>query len=87
MIKTTIIISAALFGTVAAGTKAAHKTPSPSTAEQTLLPIPSADNVIAQFSYLEISHDFDGFSVSVTEKSAVFIDVEFPGDLHIRIGF
>ena len=52
-----------------------------------MIPLPQADTVIAQFSYLELSHDADGFSLSVTDKTAVFVDLEFPGDVHIRIGF
>jgi len=92
MIKTTILISAALFGAIAAGGQVSSAQVSdiatdPAIAEQTMIPLPQADTVIAQFSYLELSHDADGFSLSVTEKTAVFVDLEFPGEVHIRIGF
>jgi len=86
MIKTTIFISTALVGALATSTPTTELKPS-TTAEQTRLPLPKADNVVAQFSYLELSHDMTGFSLSVTDKTAVFVDVEFPGDLHIRVGF
>jgi len=88
MIKTSLFISTALFGAVATGAQVTN-TPAPdtATAEQTIIHVPPADSVIAQFSYLELTHDADGFSLSVTEKTAVFVDLEFPGNLHIRIGF
>lgn len=56
-------------------------------AEQTILNLPDTDAVIAQFSYLQLSHDLNGFSLAITDTTAVFVDFEFPGDLHIRIGF
>jgi len=84
MIKTTLFISASIFGAVAAS---AQVPAPPATAEQTLIPLPQADKVMAQFSYLELSHNADGLSLSVTDKTAVFVDLEFPGDFHIRIGF
>jgi len=89
MIKTTILISATIFGAVAASAQvpSIDIDADPATAEQVLLPLPKADTVIAQFSYLELRHGTDGFDVSVTGKTAVFLDVEFPGNLHIRIGF
>ncbi|MEP3654351.1 MAG: hypothetical protein ABJO36_05585 [Litorimonas sp.] len=84
MLKTAIIASAALF---AAAPTAQLAEADPVTAEQAVLNLPATDAVIAQFSYLEISHGADGFGLSITDKTAVFVDFEFPGDLHIRIGF
>ncbi len=85
MIKTAMIASAVLFG-VAAPTPQISES-QPATADQTILNLPNPDVVIAQFSYLELSHGVDGFGLSITDETAVFVDVEFPGDLHIRIGF
>lgn len=85
MIKTTILASTVLFG--AAAPTAQFTETGPVTAEQVIFNLPEADVVIAQFSYLEISHGADGFGVTVTDNTAVFVDFEFPGDLHIRIGF
>jgi len=85
MIKTTIIISAAFMGTIAAGTQVSDKPPV--IADQTLLPIPQTESVIAQFSHLELIHNDEGFRFSVTDTTDVFLDLEFPGELHIRIGF
>lgn len=85
MLKTVIIASAVIFGVAAPTTPLAG--PDPTTAEHTILNLPDPDTVIAQFSYLEISHGADGFDFSVTDKTAVFVDFEFPGDLHVRIGF
>ena len=85
MMKTTLIISAVLMGAFASSAQVAE--PAPEMAEQVILNLPPADSVIAQFSYFELSHDKAGFSLSVTDKTAAFVDVEFPGDLHIRIGF
>ena len=89
MMKTTLIIFAVLIGAAAASAQVAAPAaePLPETAEQVILNLPPADTVIAQFSYFELSHDKNGFSLSVTDKTAAFVDVEFPGDLHIRIGF
>lgn len=86
MLKTALIVSAVLFG-AATSTSTAQFSDDAISAEPTILNLPQADTVIAQFSYLEISHGADGFGLSVTDKTAVFVDVEFPGDLHIRIGF
>ena len=85
MLKSAVIASTLLFG-------AAAPTPplvpvEPATAEQTVLNLPGADTVIAQVSYLEISHDADGFGFSITDNADIFVNFEFPGDLHIRIGF
>ena len=85
MLKSAIIASAVMFGAAAPTAQLADA--DPATAEQTVLNLPEADAVIAQFSYLEISHGADGFGLSITDKTAVFVDFEFPGDLHIRIGF
>lgn len=75
MIKTTLFISAAALTGAAAPT-----------AEQTFVPLPEAE-VVAQVAYLEISHGPNGFEFTLAEKTAVFIDLEFSGDRHIRIGF
>lgn len=85
MIKTAMIASAVLFGAAAPAAQLTEA--APVTAEQTILNLPAADVVVAQFSYLEISHGAEGFGLSITDKTAVFVDFEFPGDLHIRIGF
>ena len=84
MLKTTLIASAILFG--AAAPTAPLADVDTATAEQTILNLPNPDAVIAQFSYLEISHGADGFGLSITDTTAVFVDFEFPGDLHVRIG-
>jgi len=86
MLKTALIISTTLFGAAAPLAPLSSAAPTPH-AEQAVLPVPGADAVVAQFSYLELSHGPDGFGLSITDKTAVFVDVEFPGDLHIRIGF
>ena len=92
MMKTALFISTILFGAVAASAQVTnsnidpHIETTPATAHQAIA-LPKADAVIAQFSYLELSHDADGFDLSVTDQTAVFVDLEFPGDLHIRIGF
>jgi hypothetical protein len=85
MMKTAILASAVLFG--AAAPTASYEAAPSATAEQTMMNLPETDAVIAQFSYLELCHDETGFNFAVTDKSAVFVDVEFPGDFHIRIGF
>lgn len=85
MLKTATLASAILFGAAAPAANFAE--PAPATAEQTVINLPEANAVIAQFSYLELSHGQEGFGFSITDKSAVFVDFEFPGDLHIRIGF
>lgn len=85
MMKTALIASAVMFGAAAPSTQLADT--EPATAEQVIMNLPRADAVIAQFSYLELSHGIEGFSFAVTDKTAVFVDLEFPGDLHIRIGF
>ena len=85
MLKTAIFASAILFG--ASAPSAQLLEPAPTTADQTGPNVPVVDSVIAQFSYLEITHGEDGFGLSITDKTAVFVDVEFPGNFHIRIGF
>ena len=85
MLKSAIIASAVLLGTAAPITP--HVEPAPVTAEQTALNLPEVDAVIAQFAYLEISHDQTGFGFSITEDTAVFVDLVFPGNLSVRIGF
>ena len=89
MIKTAIIASAVIFGaaTPAVNPSANLVNIDPVTAEQTALNLPNPDVVVAQFSYLEMTHGADGFGLSITDKTAVFVDFEFPGNLHIRIGF
>ena len=85
MMKTAIIASAVIFGAAAPSAPIAEI--EPATAEQTMVGLPNADTVVAQFSYLELSHGSEGFSFAVTDTTGAFVDVEFPGDLHIRIGF
>ncbi len=85
MFKTAIIASTVLFA--AAAPAANVNNIEPATADATVLNLPDAESVIAQISYLEIRHGADGFEVSITDKTAIFMDVEFPGNLHIRIGF
>lgn len=85
MIKTALITSAVLFG--AAAPTAPLASADPATAEQTVLNLPATDAIVAQFSYLEISHGVDGFELSIADNSDMFVDFEFPGDLHVRIGF
>jgi len=88
MMKTVILISTTFFGAVAASAQVTElNSPTPiHIAEQTIA-VPQAESVVAQFSYLELSHDVEGFHFSVTDKTNIFVDLEFPGDLHIRIGF
>jgi len=85
MIKTSILISATILGA------STPSLPAPSYSatevEQILLPLPDTQAVVAQFSYLELSHGVDGFELSLTDTDAVFVDFEFAGDVHIRIGF
>lgn len=85
MLKSTIIASTMFLGAVAPAQKLAAPEVKP--AEQTQFIMPQSEKVVAQFSYLEVSHGAEGFGLSITDKTAVFIDFEFPGDLHIRIGF
>ena len=85
MIKTAILGTTLLFGAAAPTVPLANA--DPATAEQTVLNLPAADAIVAQFSYLEISHSVDGFELSITDNSDIFVDFEFPGNLHIRIGF
>ena len=85
MLKSTVIASAILFGAAAPSVPLTNAVPA--SAEQTVMKLPAADAVIAQFSYLEISHGADGFELSVTDNADIFVNFEFPGDLQIRIGF
>ncbi len=80
MIKTTILLTATALGV------AAPSVPTLTEADPVVMGLPAAEAVIAQFSYLELSHGPAGFDLSVSEKTDVFVDIEFPGDLHIRIG-
>ena len=84
MLKSVIIASAVLFG--AAAPLAPPVDPAPATGEQTALNMPEVDAVVAQLIYLEISHDKTGFGFRIAENTAVFLDVEFPGNLSIRVG-
>ena len=84
MLKTAFIASVVLIGAAPTSVQFSEIT---TPAEQTILNLPPAETVIAQLSYLEISHGPDGFGLSATVKTAVFVDFEFSGDLHIRIGF
>lgn len=79
MIKTTFFISAVAL------TGAANPTLG-STAEQVILPLPDTQ-IVAQIAYLEIGHGPTGFEFTLGDDTAVFVDLEFPGDHHIRIGF
>jgi len=85
MLKTAILGTAVLFSAATPASQLIEA--DPATAEQTIINLPAADAVIAQFSYLEISHGADGFGLSITDETAVFVDFEFPGKFHIRIGF
>ena len=84
MLKTALIASAVMFG-VAAPTQL--ETADLQTAEPTAFHLPAADVVVAQLSYLEISHGADGFQLSVTDETGVFVNFEFAGNRHVRIGF
>lgn len=84
MLKSAIITSAVLFG--AAAPLAVPAEPTPAAAEQTALNMPDVDAVVAQLIYLEISHDETGFGFRIAEDTAIFLDVEFPGNLSIRVG-
>ena len=55
-------------------------------AEQTKLPLPET-KVVAQIAYMEISHGPTGFEFSMTEDTAIFVDLEISGTHHVRIGF
>jgi len=84
MMKTVLIASAVLLG---ASTPTASFEDGPlATADQAMIALPATDSVVAQFSYLEISHDEKGFGFAISDKSEVFLDFEFAGDFHIRIG-
>ena len=84
MMKTALIATAV----IVAAPPAAYMTDiAPEAAEQTNLNLPEAKSVMVQFSYLELSHDETGFSFAVTDTAAIFVDLEFPGEFHIRIGF
>jgi len=58
----------------------------PTTADQTKLSL-AETKVVAQIVYMEINHGPKGFEFSLIEDSGVFVDLEFSGDTHIRIGF
>lgn len=75
MMKTIILISAALLSGA----------PQP-IAEPAFIPLPDAE-VVAQLAYLEISHGPTGFEFTLAKETAVFVELEFWGDRHIRIGF
>ena len=84
MMKTALIATAV----IVAAPPAAYLTDiEPEVAEQTIMTLPETKSVIAQFSYLELSHDETGFRFAITDTNAVFVDLEFPGEFHIRIGF
>ena len=85
MLKSTIIAFAVLFG--AATPVSSVVDPASEKIEQTAINLPEVDAVVAQFAYLEISHDHNGFRFSVTDETAVFVDIEFPGNLSIRVGY
>jgi len=85
MIKTAILGTAIIFGAAAPIAPLADSPATP--AEQTALNLPATDAIVAQFSYLEISHSEHGFGLSITDNADIFVDFEFSGNLHIRIGF
>jgi hypothetical protein len=85
MLKSAIISSIVLFGTATPLSVPPQYTPS--NAEQTALSLPEVETVVAQFAYLEISHDETGFGFSITDESAVFLDIDFPPNLRVRVGF
>jgi len=88
MIKTAILGTAIVFGAAAPIAPTAPLADNPTTpAEQTALNLPATDAIVAQFSYLEISHSEHGFGLSITDNADIFVDFEFSGNLHIRIGF
>lgn len=81
MMKSIIFMSAiALTGATQSTTIA------PTTVDQAKLSF-AETKVVAQIIYMEINHGPKGFEFSLIEDSAVFVDLEFPGDTHIRIGF
>lgn len=84
MIKSALIISATLFGAAA---PTVLSNPATTEAEQVIAPLPETEAVVAQFSYLEVSHSAEGFELSLSDTTAVFVDFEFAGDFHVRIGF
>lgn len=84
MLKSAVIASAVLFGaSVPVDNLSDTQTVS---AEQTLLKLPKPDAVVAQFSYLELSHGANGFDISVTDSTDIFVDFKLAGKFHIRIG-
>jgi len=84
MLKSTIIASAVLFGASVPVDDLSDT--HPVSAEQTILSLPKPEAVVAQFSYLELSHGENGFAVSVTDSTDIFIDFKLVGKFHIRIG-
>ena len=92
MMKTALIATAVIFGAAAptphiTAQLANGETPQiEATAQQVMIPLPGAESVIAQFSHLELSHDTGGFNLAITDHAAMFVDLEFPGEFHIRIG-
>jgi len=84
MMKTVLIASAVLFAAPPAGQVTDAESVE---TQQTIMNLPETEAVIAQFSYLQLSHDVEGFSLAITDTTAIFVDLEFPGEFHIRIGF
>lgn len=84
MLKSVMIASAVLFGASVPVDNLSDVHPMP--AEQTVLKLPKPDTVVAQFSYLEISHGENGFDVSVIDSTDIFVDFKLAGKFHIRIG-
>jgi len=84
MLKSAIIASAVLFGASAPVSNLSDTQPVP--AEQTILHLPKPEAVVAQFSYLEVSHGENGFDVTVTDSTDIFVDFKLAGKFHIRIG-
>jgi len=84
MLKSAILASVVLFGASVPFDNLSDS--HPISAEQTVLKLPKPDAVVAQFSYLEISHGEKGFDVSVIDSTDIFVDFKLAGKFHIRIG-
>jgi hypothetical protein len=84
MLKSAIIASAVLFGASVPVDNLSNA--QPVSAKHTILNLPKPDVIVAQFSYLEVSHGDNGFDLSVTDSTDVFVDFKLAGKFHIRIG-
>ncbi len=89
MIKTAILLTATALGFAAPALPTSTirpAAPSVTEADPAFMALLPAKKVIAQFAYLEVQHGAEGFGFSITDQTGVFVDVEFPGDLYVRIG-